>query len=107
MPAQPLRILREGMMTMTKRVRNSAAGVIVAAGIVWPQLGAHAQTPLKYVVDPAWPKPFPNRWVIGGLGGVCVDAQDHVLILHRQDGLDAGLNAGHLAPPIIDLDGSG
>jgi hypothetical protein len=60
-----------------------------------------------YEVDPTWPKPFPNRWVIGGLGGVCADANDHVLILNRQDVLDADLNAGRLAPPIIELDSAG
>jgi DNA-binding beta-propeller fold protein YncE len=58
-------------------------------------------------VDPTWPKPLPNRWVIGGLGGLCVDANDHVLILNRQDVIDADLNAGHLAPPIIELDPDG
>ncbi|MGC4080626.1 MAG: SBBP repeat-containing protein [Vicinamibacterales bacterium] len=43
----------------------------------------------------------------GGLGGLCVDNDDHVLILNRQDVLDADLNGGHLAPPIIELDGDG
>jgi DNA-binding beta-propeller fold protein YncE len=61
----------------------------------------------KYEVDPTWPKPLPDRWVIGGLGGLCVDANDHVLILNRQDVLDADLNAGHLAPPMIELDAAG
>src|ERR1044071_8715859 len=27
----------------------------------------------KYEVDPSWPKPFPNQWVFGGLGGICID----------------------------------
>jgi len=36
-----------------------------------------------------------------------VDAQDHVLLLNRQDVLDGDLNAGHLAPPIIELDPAG
>ncbi len=35
--------------------------------------------PLPAVVH--WPKPLPGRWVLGGLGGICVDAKDHVLIL--------------------------
>jgi len=46
----------------------------------------HAQShTLRYEVDVSWPKPLPDRWIIGGLGGVCVDAQNHVLILNRQD----------------------
>ena len=53
---------------------------------------AQGGTPPTYEVDPTWPKPFPDRWVIGGLGGVCTDGNDHVLILNRQDVLDADLN---------------
>jgi streptogramin lyase len=45
--------------------------------------------------------------VIGGLGGVCVDAQDHVFLLNRQDVLDVDLNAGKMAPSIIEIDPAG
>ena len=94
--------------------RRFAAQVVYGAcavliGVSWSASVMRAQSAAaqKYDVDPAWPKPFPNRWVIGGLGGVCVDHDDHVVILNRQDVLDADLNAGHLAPPIIELDASG
>jgi DNA-binding beta-propeller fold protein YncE len=61
----------------------------------------------RYVADLTWPKPLPDRWVIGGLGGLCVDARDHVLILNRQDVLEADLNAGRLAPSMIEFDPAG
>ena len=61
----------------------------------------------KYQVDPSWPKPFPNQWVFGGLGGICIDAQDHVFLLHRQDATEEDLNSGKLAPLIIELDPAG
>ena len=32
----------------------------------------------RFVVDPFWPKPLPNRWVTGEVGGICIDSQDHV-----------------------------
>jgi DNA-binding beta-propeller fold protein YncE len=68
----------------------------------------HAQTaPAQYEADLSWPKPLPNRWVLGGLGGVCVDAQDHVLILNRQDVIEGDLNAARLAPPLIEFDPAG
>src|SRR6266571_1006568 len=38
----------------------------------------------KYEVDPFWLK-IPAKWVVGPLGGSCIDAQDHLFILHRQD----------------------
>jgi DNA-binding beta-propeller fold protein YncE len=85
----------------------AAAAIAGAAAIAWQAPALRAQPAPKYEVDASWPKPFPNRWVVGGLGGVCVDAQDHVFILNRQDVLDADLNAGRLAPPIIELDAAG
>jgi DNA-binding beta-propeller fold protein YncE len=69
---------------------------------------AHAQTGApRYEADLTWPKPLPDRWVLGGLGGVCVDAQDHVFILNRQDVAEGDLNAGKLAPMIIEFDPAG
>jgi DNA-binding beta-propeller fold protein YncE len=68
----------------------------------------HAQVGApKYEADLTWPKPLPDRWVLGGLGGVCVDAKDHVFILNRQDVAEGDLNAGKLAPMIIEFDPAG
>ena len=61
----------------------------------------------RYEVDVTFPKPFPDLWVTGGFGGHCIDAQDHVLLLNRQDVLDGELNSGHLAPLMIELDPTG
>jgi len=44
--------------------------------------GATVQAP-RFEVDPLWPKPLPNHWVLGSLGGISVDEQDHVWILNR------------------------
>jgi len=38
----------------------------------------------KFEVDPLWPKPLPNNWVIGQTIGLAVDAQDNVWIIHRR-----------------------
>src|SRR3954471_15657970 len=85
----------------------AAFGVAVVLAFVYPRpLPAQARAP-KYEVDQTWPKPFPDRWVLGGLGGLCVDRRDHVLILNRQDVLDGDLNAGYLAPPVIEIDETG
>ena len=51
--------------------------------------------------------PWPERWVIGPIGAACVDAQDHVLLLNRQEVLDVDLDAGTKAPPVIELDPAG
>ena len=81
--------------------------IVALAGMYYlPLLRAQSGGP-KYVVDPSWPKPLPDRWVLGGLGGVCLDAQDHVFFLNRQDVLEGDLNAGHLAPQVIEIDTAG
>jgi len=87
-------------------VATCAVLAITAAILCPPSARAQTAAP-KYEADLSWPKPFPDRWVIGGLGGVCVDAQDHVFLLNRQDVLDVDLNAGKKAPLIIEIDPAG
>jgi len=83
---------------------GTCAALAVVAGILGPSVSRAQNGAPKYEVDLSWPKPLPGRWVLGGLGGVCVDRQDHVFILNRQDVLDVDLNAGQMAPLIIEID---
>lgn len=98
-------------MIVTKRTSLSRAGAsaglaLAAAMFALAPLPAQVKAP-KYEVDASWPKALPERWVLGGLGGVCVDGHDHVLLLNRQDVLEGDLNAGYLAPLIIEFDETG
>ncbi len=43
---------------------------------------AAVQAPM-FEVDPLWPKPLPNHWVLGSLGGITVDEQDHIWVVNR------------------------
>ena len=91
------------------RCRKTTAALVIGGAVAFllpKAAGAQAPAP-KYQVDTTWPKPLPNQWVLGGLGGVCVDAQDHVFILHRQDVPEADRNAGRMAPLIIEIDSAG
>jgi sugar lactone lactonase YvrE len=96
-----------------------ACGVLAfVAGIFGtPPLRAQAGVP-RFEVDPYWPKPLPNRWVTGEIGGVCVDSKDHVFLVQRvhdvggMDGHLEGLtgdelNAGQAGPPVIEFDTEG
>src|SRR5215467_11954775 len=49
---------------------------------------AAVQAP-RFEVDPMWPKPLPNHWIMGNVIGVSVDDKDHVWIIHRQGSLEA------------------
>ena len=44
--------------------------------------GIPGMAPL-FEVDPLWPKPLPNHWILGSTIGVAVDSRDHVWIIHR------------------------
>jgi len=64
------------------------AALLVARGaferIASAQRAAGVQAPI-FEVDPLWPKPLPNHWLLGQAIGVAVDAQDHVWVVHRGD----------------------
>src|SRR6266540_6549943 len=71
----------------------------------------------RFEVDPLWPKPLPNHWVLGQAIGLTIDSQDHVWIVHRDNLL--GLNEAAAsqnpptasccvkAPPVLEFDPSG
>ena len=70
-------------------------GVLAALGVAsslvgrYGQAGAAAVMAPKLEVDPMWPKPLPNHWVIGAVIGLTADANDHIWIIHRQGALEA------------------
>lgn len=53
----------------------------------------------KFEVDPTFPKPLPNGWLMGMAIGIAVDAQDHIWIVHRPDTLSAAEAAADEDPP--------
>ena len=60
-------------------------GVRTVVGQAWLQTwpGQAAGGGAGFEVDPLWPKPLPNHWLLGRTIGVWVDEQDHVWIIHR------------------------
>ena len=61
---------------MTKRI---IAAVLVAL------LGtaALADDVPRFEVEASWPKPLPNNWILGQVGGITVDSRDHIWVIHR------------------------
>ena len=53
----------------------------------------------RFEVDPFWPKPLPNGWMLGMTIGVAVDSNDHVWIVHRADTLSPLEAAADQSPP--------
>ena len=52
-----------------------------------------------FEVDPFWPKPLPNHWILGSAVGVGVDSRDHVFIIHRPETLNQSTEAGAATDP--------
>ena len=54
----------------------------------------------QFEVDPFWPQPLPNNWLMGQVSGVAVDSSDHIWVIHRPSSLDADEVAAVQTPPI-------
>ena len=98
-------------------------GLVAALGVtqlvldrtVEAQSKGAVQAP-RFEVDPLWPKPLPNHWVLGSTIGVVVDTDDHIWIIHRSSATLAvnerplELKTGECcagAPPVLEFDQAG
>src|SRR6187397_532272 len=109
------------------RFKITAIGVTVLVAVLALGLSARAldqaaapagmvEAP-RFEVDPMWPKPLPNNWVIGQAIGLTVDARDHVWMVHRVDSLSANEvsqdqdpptgSCCKKAPPVLEFDAEG
>jgi DNA-binding beta-propeller fold protein YncE len=91
------------------------AFLFVLVGLV--SASPQAQTFPHFAVDAAWPKPLPNNWLLGQVGGLFVDDQDHVWVNQRPRSLTTDERGAALdppistcckpAPPILEFDAAG
>ena len=79
-------LLGSGSVLLQRRAAVEAAGV---------------QAP-RFEVDPMWPKPLPNHWLMGSVIGVSVDANDHIWIIHRPGSLERMEQYAAANPPAAD-----
>src|SRR2546430_13394111 len=96
---------RRQSMNRWRKVLLRATPLIAFAG---PALGQSApKTATKsssavgprFEVDMLWPKPMPNRWILGGAVGVAVDSRDHVFVLNVPDYFTARTEIGSGTEP--------
>ena len=66
-----------------------------------------AQTAPRYMFDPDWPKPLPNKWKIGGVTGLAVDKDDNVWVLNRPNDLHGPRAPGRALPRDLPIAASG
>jgi len=87
-------------------VATASISLIAARSIRAPE--AIMRIP-QFQVDPFWPKPLPNHWIVGAVVGVDVDEHDHVWIVHRPSTLQPNevRSIWRAAPPVLELDRDG
>lgn len=56
----------------------------------------------RYAVDPFWPKPLPNNWLMGQAAGVAVDKDDNIWVLQRPRTLSEDERGATLNPKRSD-----
>jgi len=87
----PIRAL---LATLVVAVAVSACDTVSGSAppsgeMAMPNMPADASGPgvpagvAQFAVDPFWPKPLPNDWILGQVAGTAVDADDNVWVIHR------------------------
>ncbi len=108
---------------MNRNVRTGAlflAAIAIlgaASAMLNRKASAAAVMAPRFEVDPLWPKPLPNHWLMGQTIGVSVDAQDNVWVIHRGGSLEPGEQHAAMnpqiaqcckaAPPVLEFDKAG
>ena len=97
-------------------MKNASHTILAAVGataLLLSAAPASAEGP-QFKVDPSWPKQLPNNWIIGQIGGMNVDAEDHIWVFQRPRSLrdvDLGSKKSakccEAAPSVIEFDGEG
>ena len=91
------------ILTLAMFFTLAAAGCAGATGESTPaadETVTGPQAPM-FEVDPLWPKPLPNHWILGSTIGVSVDSRDHIWVIHRQTTFNLETEIGATADPKI------
>src|SRR5579863_3812176 len=65
-----------GTLATALALAGAAAFALMSTAVV-------AQQAPKFEIDTSWPKPLPNNWIFGQIGGIFVDKDDNVWISQR------------------------
>jgi hypothetical protein len=91
-----------------------AVAVLIGAGC--PRTADAGEMP-TFAVDPSWPKPLPNNWIIGQVGGITTDSKGNIWVFQRPRSLTDDEKGASLtpprskccipAPPVLEFDSEG
>ena len=63
---------------------------------------ARGQNPPVYEVDPTWPKPLPNYWLMQGVPVMVTDMDDHIWVFNRPRGINPDTSGAATKPQRMD-----
>src|SRR5262250_59931 len=78
-----------------------AAGLIVNTVAKAQSRGQSGAAPI-YKVDPFWPKPLPNKWIMQGVPTMVTDKDDHIWVLNRPRDINPDEAGAATNPPRTD-----
>jgi DNA-binding beta-propeller fold protein YncE len=99
-----------------------ATPLVLCASAVGAQAPASKKTATvqgpRFEVEMLWPKPMPNRWILGSATGVAVDSRDNIYVLNIPDYFTARTEIGSATnpptgecctptPPVVVYDAAG
>jgi DNA-binding beta-propeller fold protein YncE len=88
--------------SMPRLSLRACTTVVLIVPVLWFTASALGQEnkPPQYQVDAAWPKPVPNNWLIGQVGGLAVDKHDHIWVNQRPRSLTDDEKGAVPNPPL-------
>src|SRR6478672_6453354 len=109
---------REAMNRWRKLLVGTMGGIAVAAPMSGQSAKPRTVQGPRFEVEMLWPKPMPNRWILGSAVGVAVDSRDHVYVLSIPDYFTARTEIGSgtnpptgecctPAPAVVEYDAAG
>jgi hypothetical protein len=84
---------------MVTAVGAIALAATFAAPVLFHKTAAAAGGVPRFEPDPYWPKPLPNNWISGGVGGIYVDSKDHIWVSNRPRSVDKAVKNAAANPP--------
>ena len=83
-----------------------------------PSPAAMVKTAPAFEVDPMWPRPMPDHYILGSATGVAVDSRDHIFVVNLTDSFNQRTESGLAtnpptgeccmpAPNVVEYDAAG
>src|SRR5882757_11275781 len=117
---EPIMPMRHRAIPAVQHFAKTIAACVTAAvliGVPLSMRSAEAGDVPTFAVDATWPKPLPNNWIMGQVGGITADEQGHIWVLQRPRSLTDDEKAAALepprtkccvpAPPVLEFDADG